>query len=209
MHMNSQSIPKTVAEYFAGIGLVRMGLEEAGWQVVYANDFSEKKYDMYADFFPDAAQHYVIDDIFNLTLNNVLSTTLATCSFPCIDLSLAGNMNGIDGDHSSAFWGFIRILQQQGTLSPPLILLENVPGWLYSNKGADFRVTVQAINKLGYACDVFTLDARRFTPQSRLRVFLVGQKSENCSNVNAILERPKALASDQLKKRVVANRDLC
>lgn len=207
--MSSQLTSKTVAEYFAGIGLVRMGLEKAGWQVTFANDFSGKKYEMYADFFPDAAQHYVINDIFNLTLEDVPPATLATCSFPCIDLSLAGNMNGIDGNHSSAFWGFVRILQQQGTLSPPLILLENVPGWLYSNKGADFRVTVQAINKLGYTCDVFTLDARRFTPQSRLRVFLVGQKSENCANVNTILERPKALASDQLKKRVFANRDLC
>lgn len=208
MDMNSQSIPKTVAEYFAGIGLVRMGLERAGWQVVFANDFSEKKYEMYAGFFPDASQHYIIDDIFNLTYQDMLSSTLATCSFPCIDLSLAGNMNGLDGNHSSAFWGFTRILQQQGILSPPLILLENVPGWLYSNKGKDFRVTVQSLNKLGYACDVFTLDARHFTPQSRLRVFLIGQKTQAYANVNPILERPKVLASDQLKKRVFANRDL-
>ncbi len=206
--MNGQHPPKTVVEYFAGIGLVRMGLEDAGWQVVFANDFSEKKYEMYADFFPNAAQHYVIDDIFNLSLSNIPQAILATCSFPCIDLSLAGNMNGIDGNHSSAFWGFVRILQQQGMLSPPLIMLENVPGWLYSNKGADFRVTVQALNQLGYACDVFTLDARRFTPQSRLRVFLIGQKTRDSSDTDIILVRPKALANNQLKERVLANRDL-
>jgi DNA (cytosine-5)-methyltransferase 1 len=29
---------KTVAEFFAGIGLMRMGLEQAGWQTLYAND---------------------------------------------------------------------------------------------------------------------------------------------------------------------------
>ena len=206
--MNTQYSPKTVTEYFAGIGLVRMGLESAGWQVIFANDFSEKKYEMYADFFPDAAQHYVVDDIFNLSLDDIPPAALATCSFPCIDLSLAGNMNGIDGDHSSAFWGFVRILQQQGAFSPPLIMLENVPGWLYSNKGADFRVTVQALNQLGYACDVFVLDARRFTPQSRLRVFLIGQKAQGRSDIDIILTRPKALASKQLKERVFANRDL-
>ena len=43
-------------------------------------------------------------------------------------------------------------------------------------EGKDFRITVQALNKLDYVCDVFTLDARRFTAQSRLRVFLVGTK---------------------------------
>jgi DNA (cytosine-5)-methyltransferase 1 len=206
--MITQQIPQTVAEYFAGIGLVRMGLERAAWRVVYANDFSEKKYEMYADFFPDAAQHYVVDDIFNLNAREIPTTTLATCSFPCVDLSLAGNMNGIHGNHSSAFWGFVRILEQQAELSPPLILLENVPGWLYSNKGEDFRLTVQSLNQLGYACDVFTLDARHFTPQSRLRVFLVGQKSATPTTMDAVLERPKTLASNQLKKRIFANRDL-
>lgn len=46
--------PLTTAEYFAGIGLVRMGLQPSGWQVVFANDISEKKYEMYKTFFPDA-----------------------------------------------------------------------------------------------------------------------------------------------------------
>jgi len=29
---------KTVAEFFAGIGLMRMGLDGAGWSTVWAND---------------------------------------------------------------------------------------------------------------------------------------------------------------------------
>lgn len=29
---------KTVAEFFAGIGLMRSGIEEAGWKVIFAND---------------------------------------------------------------------------------------------------------------------------------------------------------------------------
>ena len=47
----------TVAEYFAGIGLVRMGLESWGWRVIFANDISDKKYEMYKVFFSDADQH--------------------------------------------------------------------------------------------------------------------------------------------------------
>jgi DNA (cytosine-5)-methyltransferase 1 len=204
--------PLTVAEYFAGIGLVKMGLDPLGWQVVFANDISEKKYEMYKAFFPKSEGHYFVGDIFKIDSSQVPSTTLATCSFPCIDLSLAGNMNGIDGKHSSAFWGFIKVLKSQGELAPPLVLVENVTGWLYSNKGKDFRITVQALNKLGYACDVFALDARRFTPQSRPRVFLVGSKFQiktgNSDLIFKILSRPKSLLSDHLKKSITANKDL-
>ncbi len=197
------------AEYFAGIGLVRMGLERCGWKIAFANDISQKKFEMYQTFFPGSHLHYVIDDIFNLDAHNIPYTTLATCSFPCIDLSLAGNMNGISGEHSSAFWGFIRILESQGELAPPLVLVENVPGWLYSNNGADFRLTVQALNQLGYVCDVFTLDALHFTPQSRLRVFLIGIKStvEN-QGLEGILQRPRSLLPMALRNRILTNTDL-
>lgn len=200
----------TVAEYFAGIGLVRMGLEPRGWRVVFANDISPKKSEMYKAFFPESHGHYVVGDVFDLDPFAVPPATLASCSFPCIDLSLAGNMNGlVNGHHSSAFWGFTRILEAQGDSAPPFILLENVPGWLYSNDGQDFRVTIEALNNLGYACDAFTLDALRFTPQSRLRVFVVGTRLPPAlTTTELILTRPRSLLSDHLKKSIVANKDL-
>lgn len=207
--MRNRTTHLTVAECFAGIGLMRMGLEQCGWRVVFANDISEKKYEMYETFFPDADRHYIVRDIFEIDPSSVPSTTLATCSFPCIDLSLAGNMNGINGEHSSAFWGFTRILKAQGESAPPLVLVENVPGWLYSNKGMDFRVTIQALNELGYACDVFTLNALSFTPQSRLRIFVVGAKLKNLDrNTERMFGRPKTLLSDHLRKSVFLNLDL-
>lgn len=199
---------RTVAEYFAGIGLVRMGLETQGWRVAFANDISPKKYEMYRAFFPDP-NHYVVGDIFDLDPLTIPSADLATCSFPCVDVSLAGNMNGIHGIHSSAFWGFVKVLKEQGRNSPPLILVENVPGWLHSNGGADFRLTIKSLNEIGYACDVFTLDALRFVPQSRLRVFLVGVKAELLEDsLSTMLVRSPSLTSDSLRRRVVANRDL-
>jgi DNA (cytosine-5)-methyltransferase 1 len=199
----------TVAEYFAGIGLVRMGLEPLGWRVEFANDFAPKKHAMYQSFFPASDGHYLVDDIFAIDPQSVPKTTLATCSFPCIDLSLAGNMNGMNGEHSSAFWGFVRVLRAQGKEAPPLVLVENVPGWLSSNAGKDFRLTVQALNKLGYACDVFVLDALRFTPQSRQRVFVVGARLEtNEGAIDSILGRSEALLSSRLRMTLKANRDL-
>jgi len=187
-----------------------MGLQSRGWQVVFANDISKKKQEMYEAFFPDDEAHYLVGDIFDIDPRQVPATTLATCSFPCIDLSLAGNMSGIiDGGHSSAFWGFIKMLKAQEVSAPPIVLVENVPGWLHSNRGMDFRVTVEALNDLGYACDVFVLDALRFTPQSRLRVFLIGTRLPvSYTTMELILTRPKSLLSDQLRKSIITNKDL-
>jgi DNA (cytosine-5)-methyltransferase 1 len=209
--VNETNVPLTVAEYFAGIGLVRMGLAPVGWRVIWANDISQQKNEMYRAFYPEDADHYIIDDIFNINPTLVPVTTLATCSFPCVDLSLAGNMNGMNGNHSSAFWGFINILRAQGQEAPPLLLIENVPGWLYSNNGTDFRLTIKALNELGYACDVIALDGLRFMPQSRLRVFVIGvrcQVNNNEAERDAILERPKSLLSSRLRESISSSQDL-
>ena len=45
--------PKTLGEFFAGIGLMRMGLERAGWRVSFANDIDEDKQQMYCDHVGD------------------------------------------------------------------------------------------------------------------------------------------------------------
>ena len=206
----AQAQTKTVAEYFAGIGLVRLGLEQAGWRVEFANDFDPQKQEMYAAYFDEAPGHYIVEDVFKLGAETIPRTLLATSSFPCIDLSLAGNLNGmVNGKHSSAIWGFLRILKEQGKDRSPIVMLENVPGWLTSNNGQDFRITIEALNKLGYVCDVFNLDALRFTPQSRLRIFVIGVQVDQPNRCfGEFLDRPRSLASTQLKRAVDANQDL-
>lgn len=175
--MNQQlTVVKTFAEYFAGIGLMRVGLEQTGWSIRYANDIDVDKWDMYRHHFDDAQDHFVLGDIHKLKSAEIPTTHLATASFPCNDLSLAGMRSGLQGKQSSAFWGFIRILEEMGRRRPPLVLLENVAGFLTSNGGEDIRVALCALNELGYSVDVLVLDAERFVPQSRVRLFVVGSK---------------------------------
>jgi DNA (cytosine-5)-methyltransferase 1 len=169
---------KTVAEFFAGIGLMRMGLEVEGWRVVYANDLDPQKREMYAAHFPDANEHFDPSDVHDVLVSTVPTVTLATASFPCNDLSLAGARVGLNGKESSAFWGFIRLIREMGRRRPPLVLLENVTGLLTSHKGADMRQAVATLNELGYAADAFILDAANFVPQSRQRLFIVGVQED-------------------------------
>lgn len=161
------------AEFFAGIGLVRLALEYRGWQVAFANDIDPEKFEMYkANFGQD---HFVLGDIHELPPDQMPTCDLFTASFPCNDLSIAGAWEGLNGRQSSAFWGFIDILKAMGDRRPPLVLLENVVGFLQSHGGRDFESALLALNGLGYAVDAFILNASHWTPQSRARLFVVAK----------------------------------
>lgn len=165
---------KTCAEFFAGIGLMRLGLERQGWTVSLANDIDPQKQEMYEGHHGDSRSHFVLEDVHKISADSVPTVTLATASFPCNDLSLAGSRSGLSGRQSSAFWGFVRVIRDMGARRPPLVLLENVPGFVSSRRGADLREALGALNDLGYSVDAFMIDAACFVPQSRMRLFIVG-----------------------------------
>jgi DNA (cytosine-5)-methyltransferase 1 len=179
---------RTVAEFFAGIGLMRLGLEQAGWRVVWANDIDEDKFRMYRGHFSNDTAHFKVGDVHTLDPDSVPRVALATASFPCNDLSLAGARRGLSGQQSSAFWGFLNILKGMSDRRPPLVMLENVSGFLTSHDGADFSDACLALNGLGYAVDTFIIDAALFVPQSRQRLFLVGKHEKG--KVGRVAETP-------------------
>jgi len=157
---------------------------------------------MYMRNFPDSQTHYTVKDIHEVSSEEVPTCSLSTASFPCNDLSLAGARNGLHGRHSSAFWEFVRILGEMGARRPPIVLLENVTGFLSSWGGKDFRDALVALNDLGYGADTFALDAVSFVPQSRPRLFVVGILSGQDAIQDALTPaalvskvRPRALAS--------------
>ena len=101
------------AEFFSGIGLVRLALERQHWQVVFANDIDPDKAEMYRHNWPKD-DHLVVDDIHKLPAASIPDCDLFTASFPCNDLSIAGRQDGLNGKESSAFWGLIRIIREMG-----------------------------------------------------------------------------------------------
>jgi len=163
-----------VAEFFAGIGLVRLGLEGAGFDIAWANDIEADKHEMYAQHFGDAA-HFALRDIGKVEASDLpANLSLAWASFPCTDLSLAGWRAGLVGKSSATFWHFTRLMRDLKSDRPPVVALENVVGLATSHGGEDLASAVRELNDLDYSVDVLTLDARRFVPQSRPRLFLVG-----------------------------------
>ncbi|MCA9245158.1 MAG: DNA mismatch endonuclease Vsr, partial [Phycisphaerales bacterium] len=192
--MRARLARRDTAEFFCGIGLMRYALQRQGWRVAFANDIDPKKREMYAAHFDDADAHYHLGDIHALNADNVPSVTLATAAFPCNDLSLAGARRGLEGAHSSAFWGFARLLREMGDHRPPLVMIENVAGLLNSHNGRDLRTILEALNQLDYDIDAVLINARRFTPQSRPRLFVVGMQGSLFDSDSAGLGFVRSLA---------------
>jgi DNA (cytosine-5)-methyltransferase 1 len=169
----------TCIEFFCGIGLTHLGLSSHGWKCVYANDIEWKKKQMYESRF-GPAYYYHVEDVWETEkiLSRIPSrpVDLATASFPCVDLSLAGNLKGFSGSESGAFYGFIKVMKKlrgQGR-APRAVLVENVIGFLSSHDGKFFKIALQQLANLGYFLDAFVVDAKHFVPQSRPRLFIVG-----------------------------------
>jgi DNA (cytosine-5)-methyltransferase 1 len=165
-----------VLEFFAGIGLARIGLEEAGFHVAWANDYEPDKKAMYDAQFGVSPDHvFTLGDISKVKAADLpRDAALAWASSPCTDLSLAGSRAGLAGAQSGTFWHFTRLLKDLGNDRPEVVVLENVVGLATSHGGDDLTAAITEFNDLGYSVDVLAIDARRFLPQSRPRLFLVG-----------------------------------
>jgi DNA (cytosine-5)-methyltransferase 1 len=166
-------------EFFAGGGMARAGLG-GNWDCLFANDFDEMKAATYAANW--GADHLVCGDVAKIHPDDLPGTAdLAWASFPCQDLSLAGDYRGL-GDQtapvmtrSGTFWPFWSLMKALKTQcrAPKLIVLENVYGALTSRDGHDFSAICSALADADYRFGAIVVDARHFVPQSRQRVFFI------------------------------------
>ncbi len=160
-------------EFFAGGGMARAGLGEA-WTCLFANDIDAKKGASYIANWGD--EHLKMADVATVETKDLPGTAnLAWASFPCQDLSLAGAGAGLNGKRSGTFWPFWRLVQKLGEegRAPSLVVLENVCGALASHDGKDFAAIANAIVGGKYRIGALVMDAVRFVPQSRPRLFIV------------------------------------
>ena len=143
------------------------------WECRLANDFDAAKGAAYSKRW--GGKELIIGDVNDLRSEDFRGfAELAWASFPCQDLSLAGNGAGLHGTRSGAFWGFWRQMEtlRREHRAPAMIVLENVTGALSANEGSDFRLLMETLVRGGYRVGAMVIDAVHFLPQSRPRLFL-------------------------------------
>lgn len=104
---------------------------------------------------------------------------IMTYSFPCQDLSLAGNKKGMSvsqadgGTRSGLLWEVERILGEL-TKKPQILIMENVPEVIGVRNIKDFQKWEAKLSSLGYTNFVDILNAKNYgIPQNRRRCFMI------------------------------------
>lgn len=164
--------------------MARAGLG-GGWTCGFANDFDAMKARAYAANW--GGDHLRVADINALKTTDLPGTAdLVWASFPCQDLSLAGEGSGLGHraartpTRSGTFWAFVRLMQglKREGRAPVLLVVENVVGALHANQGRDFAAIASSFAALGYRFGAVVVDAVHFVPQSRPRLFVIGVRAD-------------------------------
>lgn len=156
-------------DFFAGSGLVSEALK-SHFDTVWANDIDKKKEGVFCANHPSDIFHR--KSIKAVTGRELPPAVLSWGSFPCQDLSLAGNLNGIDSSRSGLVWEWLRVMDEMPE-SPPIVVAENVVGLLSSQNGEHYKQLHTQFVKRGYKVGALVIDAACWVPQSRKRVFVI------------------------------------
>ena len=175
-------------ELFAGVGGFRLGLEAAGWTVVWSNQWEPSTKIQHASH--TYVRHFGSDGHSNEDISKVLDGVeqgerelpdhdLVVGGFPCQDYSVARTLNsasGLEGKRGVLWWQIHRLLRLK---RPRYLLLENVDRLLKSpaqQRGRDFAVMLGSLAELGYTVEWRVTNAADYGyPQRRRRVFIVGE----------------------------------
>ena len=166
-------------EFFAGGGMARIGLG-SDWKCTFANEWSPKKAAAYTEYF-GANDELKVRDVAKLKSKDLPGCPdLVWASFPCQDLSLAGSGAGLKGERSGTFkpfWSLMQEIVKEGR-GPKVVALENVVGTITSHRGKDLEFILQQLVDSGYRPGAIVVDAVRFVPQSRPRLFIIATRQD-------------------------------
>lgn len=166
----------TLASFFAGVGGIELGFEQADeFRVVYANEFDKNAQTTYQENFPDTD----LDprDIHEIDADEVPDVDILTGGFPCQAFSIAGYRKGFEDDRGDLFFEMLRIIRKK---RPKVVFFENVKNLVSHDHGNTFKVIRESLVANGYYIKWSVLNGKDHgnIPQNRERIYIVGFESK-------------------------------
>lgn len=162
-------------DFFAGIGGIRLGLEQAGHKCVGFCEFDKYARTAYKAMY-DTEGEWESRDVRTVRTYDIPDADLWCFGFPCQDISVAGKQKGLqEGERSGLFYEIMRLLAgRRQEDRPRWLLIENVKNLLSIGNGFDFARLLCEVGGHGYSLQWDTLNSKDYgVPQNRERVFIV------------------------------------
>lgn len=173
--MKNKAQLKTL-DLYAGIGGIRLGFENAGFQTVFSNDIEPAckiTFDLNFNTIP-----LTIGDIGAIKPSTLPNFDFLLAGFPCQPFSIAGYRKGFeDTERGNQFLNIVKILKEKKPLG---FLLENVKNLKNHDGGKTFKVIEDALTSLGYHIKSQVMNSADYgnVPQNRERIYIVGFKNK-------------------------------
>lgn len=192
-----KTISLNTISLFSGAGGLDLGLLNAGFNIVWANDILKPAILNYRHNIGEIHD----GDITQIDVTTIPDADVVVGGFPCQPFSSAGNRLGINDDRGNLYLDVLRIIENK---HPKIVIMENVRG-LLSMKNEDGSKLIDTITYLlentgsGYNVNYQLLKASDYgVPQNRYRVIIVGIRKD--LNFNYVF--PKPLTIDPIKLSV-------
>lgn len=160
----------SVSSFFSGAGGLDLGFHNAGFEIVWANEFDKTITPTLRKNFPST----VIDDrsLFDVPSADVPTTVGIVGGPPCQSWSTAGSGKGLSDQRGQVFLEYIRVIRDK---KPLFFLAENVAGMLSAKHQKSLQFIIKEFDKLGYHFTYKLMNAKDYgVPEDRKRVIFVG-----------------------------------
>lgn len=159
-----------VASLFSGIGGIDLGFQQAGFEIVWANEFDRDAAKTYRHNF--GTEHLVEADIRSINPDTIPDFDVLVAGFPCQPFSIMGRKKGFNDPRGNLFFEIARIAEVK---RPKVIFLENVANLLEHDDGKSFLTVYNALVPCGYTFKYQVMDAIDYSniPQRRTRIYIV------------------------------------
>ena len=164
--------PLKIISLFAGAGGMDLGFKNAGFDIMWANDFDPDSVKTYRRNFGD---HIVLGDIEKIRTNHMPDNPdVVIGGFPCQGFSIANLGRSVDDSRNKLYKQMLRVIRVK---KPKYFVAENVAGILTLGKGAVIQKIIKDFKSIGYKVDYKLLNAADYgVPQARRRVFIIGNR---------------------------------
>ena len=162
-----------IVSFFSGAGGLDLGFEQAGFEVIYANEFDKTIWETYEK------NHKAFLD--KRDIRQIKSEEIPDCDGiiggpPCQSWSEAGKMKGFEDARGQLFFEFIRILKDK---QPKFFVAENVSGMLSCTHGDAVKNILKMFDEANYDVSLTLVNASDYgVPQDRKRVFYIGFRKD-------------------------------